>query len=60
MDEAVSVIRKVAFLGDYMPRKCGIATFTTDIRCAVAAAFPEIKCLVVPVNDTPSGYDYPP
>ena len=35
-----SAIRKVAFLGDYLPRKCGIATFTTDLRCAVAAEFP--------------------
>ena len=34
-----SVIRKIAFLGDYLPRKCGIATFTTDLRCAVAAGF---------------------
>ena len=51
--------RKVAFLGDYLPRKCGIATFTTDLRCAVAAAFPETQCLVVPVNDIASGYDYP-
>ena len=54
-----SAIRKVAFLGDYLPRKCGIATFTTDLRCAVAAEFPEVQCLVVPVNDVPSGYDYP-
>ena len=46
-----SDIRKVAFLGDYLPRKCGIATFTTDLRCAVAAEFPAIQCLVVPVND---------
>jgi len=52
-------IRKVAFLGDYLPRKCGIATFTTDLRCAVATAFPEIQCLVVPVNDLAEGYDYP-
>jgi len=55
-----SQISKVAFLGDYLPRKCGIATFTTDLRCAVAAAFPEIQCLVVPVNDLAEGYDYPP
>lgn len=53
-------IRKVAFLGDYLPRKCGIATFTTDLRCAVAAAFPAIQCPVVPVNDLEEGYDYPP
>src|ERR1041384_1295498 len=54
-----SVIRKVAFLGDYLPRKCGIATFTTDLRCAMAAEFPGMQCLVVPVNDIASGYDYP-
>jgi glycosyltransferase involved in cell wall biosynthesis len=51
--------RKVAFLGDYLPRKCGIATFTTDLRCAVASAFPSIQCPVVPVNDIEEGYDYP-
>src|SRR5205807_1676498 len=55
-----SAIRKIAFLGDYLPRKCGIATFTTDLRCAVAAEHPAIQCLVVPVNDLAAGYDYPP
>jgi len=54
-----SAIRKVAFLGDYLPRKCGIATFTTDLCCAVAAEFQAMQCLVVPVNDIESGYDYP-
>ena len=58
--ETPSEIRKVAFLGDYLPRKCGIATFTTDLRCAMAAEFPEIQCHVVPVNDVAAGYDYPP
>src|SRR5436309_2271166 len=53
-------IRKVAFLGDYLPRKCGIATFTTDLRCAVAAEYPAMQCLVVPVNDIPGGYEYSP
>ena len=55
----VSAIRKVAFLGDYLPRKCGIATFTADLRCSVAVEFPAMQCLVVPVNDLPGGYDYP-
>src|SRR5688572_2496544 len=50
---------KIAFLGDYLPRKCGIATFTTDLRCAVAAEAPEIQCPVVPVNDLAGGYQYP-
>ena len=54
-----TAIRKVAFLGDYLPRKCGIATFTTDLRCAVAKEFPALRCLVVPVNDIAGGYDYP-
>ena len=55
-----SDIRKVAFLGDYLPRKCGIATFTKDLRCAMAAEFPALQCPVVPVNDIVSGYAYPP
>jgi glycosyltransferase involved in cell wall biosynthesis len=55
----VSVIRKVAFLGDYLPRKCGIATFTTDLRCAIAKEFPALQCPVVPVNDLGADYDYP-
>jgi glycosyltransferase involved in cell wall biosynthesis len=55
-----SGLAKVAFLGDYLPRKCGIATFTTDLRCAIAAEFPALQCPVVPVNDIEDGYDYPP
>jgi len=55
-----SAIRKVAFLGDYLPRKCGIATFTADLRGAIASEFPALQCLVVPVNDVEAGYDYPP
>jgi glycosyltransferase involved in cell wall biosynthesis len=54
-----SAIHKVAFLGDYLPRKCGIATFTTDLRCAMAKEFPQLQCLVVPVNDFADGYAYP-
>jgi glycosyltransferase involved in cell wall biosynthesis len=57
--QPASAIQKIAFLGDYLPRKCGIATFTSDLRCAVAAEFPEMQCLVVPVNDLAGGYNYP-
>ncbi len=52
-------IGKVAFLGDYLPRKCGIATFTKDLRTSIAMAFPETECPVVPVNDIEGGYAYP-
>jgi glycosyltransferase involved in cell wall biosynthesis len=55
-----SEIRKIAFVGDYLPRKCGIATFTHDMYASVAGRFPDTECFVVPVNDRPEGYDYPP
>lgn len=32
---------KVAFVGDYPPRQCGIATFTRDLRDALTLANPE-------------------
>lgn len=52
-------IHKVAFVGDYLPRKCGIATFTHDMYTSVAACLPQAECSVVAVNDHPEGYDYP-
>src|SRR5215208_8275052 len=52
-------IRKVAFVADYMPRKCGIATFTFDLRNAVASQYSDVECIVVPVDDVEGGYDYP-
>src|SRR5882672_8980740 len=60
MIENASEIRQIAFLGDYAPRKCGIATFTADLCAAMAAAYPQSKCFAVPVNDIEEGYDYPP
>lgn len=50
---------RIAFLGDYLPRLCGIATFTHDLAEAVASATPEAKCFVGAVNDREEGYDYP-
>src|SRR5262245_45504945 len=58
--EKASGIRKVAFVGDYLPRKFGFATFTSDLCVAMAREFPEVQCAVVPVNDVEEGYDYPP
>src|SRR5580765_2853486 len=57
--EAGSEIRKIAFLGDYLPRKCGIATFTSDLLSATAAEQPDSQCFAVPVNDVEGGYEYP-
>lgn len=55
----ISKVRKIAFVGDHLPRKCGIATFTSDLLAAVAAAHPESQCFCVSVNDTKAGYEYP-
>src|SRR5208282_5184805 len=54
-----SEIQKMAFLGDYLPRKCGIATFTSDVLTAVATEHPQSQCFAVPVNDIKGGYEYP-
>ena len=58
-NEGRSGIRRIAFLADYLPRKCGIATFTSDLRDAVAAEYPASQCFAVPVNDIEGGYEYP-
>ena len=50
---------RVAFIGNYLPRRCGIATFTTDICRAVAAQYPATHCFALAVNDPGHEYDYP-
>jgi len=47
-------------IGNYLPRQCGIATFTTDLCAAIAAEYGTARLLALPVNDTEDGYDYPP
>jgi glycosyltransferase involved in cell wall biosynthesis len=54
-----SSIGTIAFIGNYLPRKCGIATFTSDLLQAVAARHPRSRCFAVPVNDTDGCYQYP-
>ncbi len=54
-----SNVRKIAFVGDHLPRKCGIATFSSDLLAAVAAAHPQSQCFSVSVNDIKGGYEYP-
>lgn len=51
---------KLAFLGNFPPRQCGIATFTHDLRAAVASQIsPQSECAVIAVNDHTASYDYP-
>jgi glycosyltransferase involved in cell wall biosynthesis len=58
--QVASTIKQIAFLGDHLPRQCGIATFTTDICESIATEFPQCQCIVGAVNDRLEGYDYPP
>ncbi|MFB3057145.1 MAG: glycosyltransferase family 4 protein, partial [Ignavibacteriaceae bacterium] len=52
-------INSIAIIGNYLPRRCGIATFTTDLVEALSSEKPDIKCWAVVMNDRPDGYSYP-
>ena len=54
-----SNINRIAFVGNYQPRQCGIATFTTDLCEGMAAEYSDKTFIAVPVNDNEAGYDYP-
>jgi len=50
---------RIAFVGNYLPRQCGIATFTTDLCTALGNEFGSERIFAIPVNDPDSSYDYP-
>src|SRR5467141_2239002 len=50
---------RIAVIGNYLPRHCGIATFTTDLCDAIHAEYGATELLALPVNDTEEGYSYP-
>src|ERR1700732_2368363 len=54
-----SLPSRIAVIGNYLPRQCGIATFTTDLCAAISAEYGTARLLALPVNDTEEGYDYP-
>ena len=54
-----SLPSRIAVIGNYLPRQCGIATFTTDLCSAISAEYGNARLLALPVNDTEEGYDYP-
>ena len=53
-------IQRIAFIGNHLPRRCGIATFTHDLHQAVSTARPNLKTCVVAMTDPGHTYDYPP
>jgi glycosyltransferase involved in cell wall biosynthesis len=50
---------RIAFVGNYLPRQCGIATFTTDLCTALATEYGGGRLFAIPVNDPESRYEYP-
>jgi glycosyltransferase involved in cell wall biosynthesis len=50
---------RIAFIGNYLPRQCGIATFTTDLCTAIADKYGDARLFAIPVNDPDSAYQYP-
>ncbi len=60
LDQSSTVrVRSIALIGDYPPRRCGIATFTCDVRDALEQARPDVECDVYAVTDIEGAYVYP-
>ncbi len=53
-------ITRLALIGNFLPRQCGIATYTTDVFTAMRARFPEVAVDVYAMDDHPGRYAYPP
>jgi glycosyltransferase involved in cell wall biosynthesis len=51
---------RLAFIGNSLPRRCGIATFTTDLQQAIAASRADVETAIVAMTDHGHRYEYPP
>ncbi len=52
-------LRHLAIIGNSLPRRCGIATYSTDLQRTIAASFPGLSPSIVAMTDRGSTYDYP-
>ena len=52
-------LARLAFIGNSLPRRCGIATFTTDLQQAVALSDPSLETSIVSMTDNGHAYRYP-
>src|SRR5437762_6299726 len=52
-------LRRIAVIGNSLPRRCGIATFTTDLQRAITSSRPGLECPIVAMTDHGQTYDYP-
>jgi glycosyltransferase involved in cell wall biosynthesis len=56
----LSLLGRLAFVGNSLPRRCGIATFTTDLQQAMEQLRPHEPSCIVAMTDAGHTYDYPP
>ena len=59
VEESATGLRRVAVLGNHLPRQCGIATFTTDLSEAITAERPALDCFVLAMNEAGRHHTYP-
>jgi glycosyltransferase involved in cell wall biosynthesis len=57
---SATTLRRLAVVGNHLPRRCGIATFTTDLTRSIAEAAPSLHPFVVAMNDPDRQHAYPP
>ncbi|MGA7811055.1 glycosyltransferase family 4 protein [Bradyrhizobium sp.] len=53
-------LRRIAVIGNSLPRRCGIATFTTDLQRAISTSRPNLETCIVAMTDRGQAYGYPP
>jgi glycosyltransferase involved in cell wall biosynthesis len=52
-------LRRIAVIGNSLPRRCGIATFTTDLQQAISTSRPNLDTCIVAMTDHGQTYEYP-
>jgi glycosyltransferase involved in cell wall biosynthesis len=62
MNQAVAPVNvtHIALIGNFLPRKCGLATFTSDTFNALTSRYRDLVVDVYAMDDHPGRYDYPP
>ncbi len=52
-------LSRIALIGNSLPRRCGIATFTTNLQQAISASGAGVETAIVAMTDHGHAYDYP-
>jgi glycosyltransferase involved in cell wall biosynthesis len=52
-------LRRIAVIGNSLPRRCGIATFTADLQQAISTSRPNLETCIVAMTDHGQAYRYP-